>query len=376
MVNRSSSSLARNPRRFLCLECLEDRNLLSSGALQASLRIPALLPLVSITRGLTDTLQVRDVIEKGTSAAVSLAEAAANGHADINDLSTVANVRLGMHPSFKGPAAVLAFSTRTDFTASIGSGSQPGGGASLQMGDVNLGLGIDGGLKVEPGIIPTSHVFGHVGDENAIRVVAAAVSPPAGRQGQLGTAASREGELVPPPAPLTANRLGAGETQSPPLNQSSPPGLLSAQGTDLVVGQQPAAGFGQVAFPQNLEAERVAPPARFTAERLSAGESYQRHLHEPAPLAVWSVQGTDLVAGQGPFDVGMLDRLLHQLFEDVGNVADDVAGLLARLGLDPWIVLALAAASVAGEVARRNLRRSQEGPRTREPRCFSTEMLP
>jgi hypothetical protein len=69
-----------------------------------------------------------------------------------------------------------------------------------------------------------------------------------------------------------------------------------------------------------------------------------------------SPENAGLLGGGAPFDVSSLEQLLEQFLGWLDGIGDELVGLWAGLGIPPWVLLVLAAAVAAGEVARRNLR--------------------
>jgi hypothetical protein len=97
-------------------------------------------------------------------------------------------------------------------------------------------------------------------------------------------------------------------------------------------------------------------------DRHGAGEGLGSQPEQSLDLADAFPQGNDLLTRCVPSESASLDRLLEQFLSELGSFSSELVGSLARLGLNPWIMLMLAGAAVAGEIARRQLRQSQGNP--------------
>jgi hypothetical protein len=84
----------------------------------------------------------------------------------------------------------------------------------------------------------------------------------------------------------------------------------------------------------------------------------QDEAEESAGIA--TARGAGLLGSPMPFDVDALAREAQQFFEQIDQLSQDLASLLAQMNLPPWSV-AVAVVAAAAAVARRRLQRNQRG---------------
>jgi hypothetical protein len=324
MAKHSSLSRRRNKCRTLQVELLENRQLLTGVNLSLAILPPLLRQVLSSAPALSATLHTNllGAVEIGggvsyTIASVSNPHLTSEAHARLSGASgptLAASVDLGSRAtgaSDPGVGADVGFRATTDLRSipQIGDLNLHGAGDFRPGADFPAGSGIGVSMRGGIGITTSDSVAAH----------GAAIVD----------------------SPLTTGKSVA--------FQAAIDAAFSTGG----VGQD------LPRFPAGRDGDGTNPAGPADPERLGTGEDVGPQPDQSLDLSNQSLQGTDLLTGCAPSETASLERLLEQLLGDLGNLSGDLVGSLARLGLNPWIVLMLAGAAIAGEFARRHLNQSQ-----------------
>jgi hypothetical protein len=135
----------------------------------------------------------------------------------------------------------------------------------------------------------------------------------------------------------------------------SNPTLFARQPSSL--GLVPTDAIVEARMRPGLESPKGSGPERAPAQ----GPAFFPHTNEveDSPVSA-SARGAGLLGSPLPFDLDSLAQEAQQFFEQVDQLSQDLASLLARMNVSPWAVGA-AVAVTAIAVARRRLQRAQRG---------------
>jgi hypothetical protein len=391
------------------LESLEERRLLSTGLLPASLPfgLPALVgspPALGVNSGAPqagtgDTLNGAPIGSVGVGTTVHPAsgtnplsavsvgataagQSASSQTADSNTLQLAAGLTLnstvtgpvdatttvGVAPGSNDPVAVSASATAAGQSASfhvgVSSGStgpvvspvavtvtrSPGTTVNVsgQLFGTKLAVsgGISGGLTRVPGIgnppvLPPVQLPPPAGPpvpRGGVPVLPVGIqpgAPPVAIPGGAGSHGSEPATAIVPSTSVSTVQANAGQVQSP-FSLLQPDGAGLDEEARSAASALTAAADSVVAITPPEVAANTTQVPNVPAE---AGPEHGDVLTQ-APVDLLGVKGA-----------------MQQLIQQLRGLGQGFADLLARLGVSPWVFVALGVAAAAAEVARRNLRR-------------------